>query len=91
MLIAIFVFVSVLALAIGGVLWALSRVPVPATQRVVSAVMTASTARDKMTAQTIESAMSQAVTDALARGVSIDDTRALKIAMQEARARVLRR
>jgi hypothetical protein len=58
-------------------------------KRVVSAVFTAADSLDNPAlARKVEKAMSQAVTDCLASGVSIQDSPTIKAAILAARARV---
>lgn len=76
--------------------WMTARVdPRPVTPRIVSAVMTSATINtpsgrvNRDLSARVEAAMSQAVTDALASGVPIEDNAAIKRAMMMARKQVL--
>lgn len=60
--------------------------PVP---RIVEAVGIASSAGKKNVAKLIEAAMSQAVTDAMAEGVNVNDSDELRKRMMAARQKVL--
>lgn len=63
--------------------------PVTATPTVVAAVaVSASSLEDAALAQRVEAAMSQAVLDCLAQGISITDSPAIKAAIRAARQRV---
>lgn len=63
--------------------------PQKAEPRIVAAVGASVNASKKNISRLLEAAQSQAVTDALAQGVSVNDTEELRKRMKDARQKVL--
>lgn len=81
---------AVVVLILALIAWARSKPTAKPEPRVVAAVMTSATVRHQPAkAKAIEAAMAQAVTDAMASGIRLEDSAAIKAAMMAARARVL--